>query len=525
MKFIFSDQEDAVPDGVEILQQDLAASYQKNPSLSRSNVVNRKGYKIFRTDSFVTSLLYITNSPWHIQSFGGEHIESVRRIYNDNIRNTPYSLETIEQDESYFFPYLPGNGSKYHDLFVVCENGRVLGYGGLYPFSKLGGYQYTREIFCYIDKDYQRKGIGRFFFLYLEEVAIKRSLSVIIGLIESRNIASKSLVEKLGYQLQGQLPRIGYKFNRFLTFDLYQKFLRGRASLSGTAYDVIDKSLSHFSFYQDFRTGIIDNKEYQLILEKNMEALLLTELNIDLIYLSARTPYSVAKSVDDTLNALWQEGIISEVDYNKREFVEFSDLVVREFYHGHYLTYIFPEEAQLLYALVDLAKPKRIAVIGSFYGFWASWAAAALSTSDLIYLVDPNHEVLELAKDNMERLKIKATIEYVAADALKDEVQFQELDMIILDAEGPESHPENSDIAGKAIYFPLIQKFFYHMSPGGLLVTHNMLLNNITLGKYFEEKIANNKYELRKFIDFLNSYFSKTYIYDSTEGMSISLKG
>ncbi len=101
-------------------------------------------------------------------------------------------------------------------------------------------------------------------------------------------------------------------------------------------------------------------------------------LNRDQLSLTTRFPSDEEGYVDRCLLALRDAGIISSIEYPKASFDACSIQIARTYKHGSYSTYIFPEEARLLYALAYIADGTRWAFLGSYYGYWAAWAMAGV---------------------------------------------------------------------------------------------------------------------------------------------------
>ena len=144
-----------------------------------------------------------------------------------------------------------------------------------------------------------------------------------------------------------------------------------------------------------------------------------TGLHEDQIHLSSRFSLNDEQTVDYILEDLQNRNIISSVNYPKDKFDALSHKVANEFMHDSYTTYIFPEEARLLYALTYITKPKTMFFLGSYYGYWAIWSAVILKeTGGVAYLVDTDCHVLALAEKNMNKFQCDSVVKYINEDAI-----------------------------------------------------------------------------------------------------------
>jgi L-amino acid N-acyltransferase len=108
---------------------------------------------------------------------------------------------------------------KNHPVFVAEEDGEIVGWSSLSPWSDRCAYDTTVEVSVYIHKDHRGKGLGK---KLLEVVTLegkKVNNHTVIARISEGNQASIHLHEKLGYRHVGVLKEVGFKFGKFL--DVY----------------------------------------------------------------------------------------------------------------------------------------------------------------------------------------------------------------------------------------------------------------------------------------------------------------
>ena len=162
-----------------------------------------------------------------IRSMQMEDLETVNEIYNDAILYTTalykYSPETIEQRIEWFLAKEKNNDP----IFVLEENGEVVGFATYSQFRPYPAYKYTVEHSVYVHKDHYRKGIGSKLMKHLITEAEKREVKTMIACIDASNEGSILSHQKLGFYYTGKIQNAGYKFGRWLDIVFYQLDLKG----------------------------------------------------------------------------------------------------------------------------------------------------------------------------------------------------------------------------------------------------------------------------------------------------------
>lgn len=291
--------------------------------------------------------------------------------------------------------------------------------------------------------------------------------------------------------------------------------------MGGTAYTKIDNALKSAAPYIAFRNGTLSAKKYQKIIESD-STFSSVGLNRDQLNLSARFPHDKHDFVRRAISQCRSHDLIASEIY-EAEFVEEKlNHLVDDFSHGDNLTYIFPEECALLYSLALNFQPRNAVFMGSYYGYWSVFAKAAVP--DLhVTLLDINPKVMDLARENYQRLGLASGAEFLVEDAEQVVTGLEDVDLLVLDAEGPKSLEVDEDHRDKAIYYPHLKAALGCLAPGALLVAHNVILSNRTDGGYFEEKQQSYRRQYSKFLALLRENFFYTII-DSTEGTLVARK-
>lgn len=104
-----------------------------------------------------------------------------------------------------------------HAVTVAAHGGEVVGWGALSPFKKgRSGYRFTVEDSVYVRHDRQRRGIGRALLVDLVARARDAGFRAVIAGISADQTASIAIHAAHGFEIVARLPRVGFKFERWL---------------------------------------------------------------------------------------------------------------------------------------------------------------------------------------------------------------------------------------------------------------------------------------------------------------------
>lgn len=293
--------------------------------------------------------------------------------------------------------------------------------------------------------------------------------------------------------------------------------------VGSTAYSKINNVLRNYDWYRNYLEGKTDARNYLRTLLQYETELSAAGLNEDQINLSSRFSLNNEKTVEHILADLLERKIIPSLEYPKERFDFLFQKVVDEFVHEAYTTYIFPEEARLLYALTWIVKPKSMLFLGSYYGYWAIWSASILKeTGGVAYLIDIDSNVLALAEKNMKKFNCSSVVKLVNEDAIQFMMREKiSHDFLVVDPEGPKQGAD-PDLLDKAIYYPMVKAAHPYLATNGIILCHNLLLNNPQVeNKYFEKKIEYNFGQFSKFLPFMKENYESGVWYDTTEGVGV----
>mgnify|MGYP000642523159 CR=1 FL=1 len=109
-----------------------------------------------------------------------------------------------------------------YPVIVARENGRVLAWGSISPWSDRCAYSGTGEISFYVDPDFHRKGIGFNILKRLIEIGKEKNFRTLVSRIAGKSEASVHLHKKLGFSNIGTMKNVGKKFDEIIDVHLMQ---------------------------------------------------------------------------------------------------------------------------------------------------------------------------------------------------------------------------------------------------------------------------------------------------------------
>ena len=297
-----------------------------------------------------------------------------------------------------------------------------------------------------------------------------------------------------------------------------------QVAADGPTADRIVSALGGLETFEAWRTGVVGRQTYGAELDSVMRLPATIPLNENERALSSRLHWRPGEFVESALARLHAAGGIADTYYDWRRFNYWWDLIKSHWRHEGYKTFIFPEEAQLLYAISDIRNPRRVAVVGSYYGYWAAFLCAALADADSrVVLLDNNAAACELAESNLRRIGLSGGVEVVATDAMDymDQGDPELFDLVVLDAEGPLTGGE-ARLRRKAIYGPMSEAIGRRLTqPHACLVAHNILLETDTRHQYLDDLCKQNNDELGEFLLRMEDMLPNRLHLPTTEGVGV----
>jgi phosphinothricin acetyltransferase len=153
-------------------------------------------------------------------------LAAITAIYEQAVRFGTATFELIPPDMAEMsrrFEALTGGGFPY---LVAISDGRVAGYAYAGPYRPRPAYRFTVENSLYLDPAIHRRGIGTQLLRELVAQCEARGFRQIIAVIgDSANAGSIGVHARLGFQMIGTHPNVGFKFGRWLDTVMMQRAL------------------------------------------------------------------------------------------------------------------------------------------------------------------------------------------------------------------------------------------------------------------------------------------------------------
>jgi L-amino acid N-acyltransferase len=156
---------------------------------------------------------------------------ALRDLYNATVLTTTTAwtetIQTLAQRRAWFRTQQRND----HPVLVAERDGSVVGftaYGTFRGSGKWPGYRYTVEHTIHVERSNWGTGVGRALLEALIERAIGAGIHVMVGAIDSRNVASIRFHDRLGFTEVARMPEVGRKFDQWLDLVLMQRILDER---------------------------------------------------------------------------------------------------------------------------------------------------------------------------------------------------------------------------------------------------------------------------------------------------------
>ncbi|EGV60823.1 hypothetical protein PSN45_001384 [Yamadazyma tenuis] len=137
-------------------------------------------------------------------------------IYNDALVNTVaiWKSGTVTSEER--VSWLEDKHQTQFPVIVATDNDKVVGFATYGYWRPYDGYVHTVEHSVYVDRNSRGNGAGKAMLVELIQLARAQGKHMMVGCIESGNVASIKLHQKLGFEESGTFKEVGVKFGRWL---------------------------------------------------------------------------------------------------------------------------------------------------------------------------------------------------------------------------------------------------------------------------------------------------------------------
>ena len=162
----------------------------------------------------------------HVLRCDEKHLKDIRTIFNEAILHTTALYEELPRSEETIAAWFEKKKQAGIPVFGVAEQGAVIGFATWGPFRPYSAYSKTAEHSVYIATEYQRRGLGRLLLETIIREAAEHELHLLVAGIDSANEASIALHRHIGFSHVGTIREAGYKFERWLDLEFWQRRLK-----------------------------------------------------------------------------------------------------------------------------------------------------------------------------------------------------------------------------------------------------------------------------------------------------------
>ena len=143
-------------------------------------------------------------------------LEGILAIFNDVIATSTsvFSEEPValENRRAWF----ADRRARGFPVLVVRDEAGVAGFGSFGDFRTWPGYRFTVEHSVHVRADRRGQGIGTALIEALVERARERGVHTMIAGVDSQNVGSWRLHERLGFVECAHIPQVGFKWGQWL---------------------------------------------------------------------------------------------------------------------------------------------------------------------------------------------------------------------------------------------------------------------------------------------------------------------
>jgi L-amino acid N-acyltransferase YncA len=137
-----------------------------------------------------------------------DDLPAIVAIYNSTVPSREVTADTepvsVESRHVWFSEHTPDK----RPLWVVEENGQIIGWLSYSNFYGRPAYSGTAELSIYIHEMARGKGLGRYLLQQAIDFAPNIAVHTLLGFIFGHNLPSLKLFEAFGFERWANLPRV-----------------------------------------------------------------------------------------------------------------------------------------------------------------------------------------------------------------------------------------------------------------------------------------------------------------------------
>lgn len=153
--------------------------------------------------------------------------EAVADVYNTYITPSGHTMDMVLKSGEDIRNWMAGFNDR-EGLFVLQENGEIVGWGLIKRYSDREGYRFACETAVYLKPAVRGKGYGSLLKKFLIDKCEEWGYHHLVAKIWATNTVSIEYNKKLGYEIVGTQREIGYKNGEWVDVVLMQYICRNR---------------------------------------------------------------------------------------------------------------------------------------------------------------------------------------------------------------------------------------------------------------------------------------------------------
>lgn len=153
-----------------------------------------------------------------------DDLAAINDIYNHYVRTSTCTFQTEDEPLAGRIAWFNNRDARL-PVTVMEAGGKVVAWGSLSKFKPRAAYDRTVENSIYVAHDALGRGYGRTMLEDQLRRAGEIGHRVILAVIAADQAPSVALHKQYGFTLMGQMNNVGYKFDRWLDVQIWQKQL------------------------------------------------------------------------------------------------------------------------------------------------------------------------------------------------------------------------------------------------------------------------------------------------------------
>jgi L-amino acid N-acyltransferase YncA len=154
-----------------------------------------------------------------------DDLSDIAAIYAHEIANSVATFDLEPPTPAYWHQRLVGQQVGDHLLVAVDTDEDVVGYAYSWSYRPRPAYRLTRETSIYLDPSVRGRGVGRQLYPALLQRMAESGVHTAVALVALPNPSSIRLHRTCGFEHVGTMREVGFKFDRWVSVEWYQKLL------------------------------------------------------------------------------------------------------------------------------------------------------------------------------------------------------------------------------------------------------------------------------------------------------------